>query len=95
MTNGSYFRFDDGNKIKYSIPIIIIREMGKLNTQSPIYCMICVLINGWVNNREAGDLRRYRAHYDVNVMIYATFTGVSHTSQTQSRTGFAEVSRFC
>ena len=21
------------------------------------------LINGWVNNGEAGDLRRYRAHY--------------------------------
>ena len=26
--------------------------------------------NGGVNNREAGDLRRYRAHYDVIVMIY-------------------------
>ena len=24
--------------------------------------------NGWVNNREAADLRRYRAHYDVIVM---------------------------
>ena len=22
-------------------------------------------INGWVNNREAGDLRRHRAHYDI------------------------------
>ena len=30
--------------------------------------LICVWINGWVNNREAGDLRRYRAHYDVIVM---------------------------
>ena len=27
-----------------------------------------VWINGWVNNREAGDLRRHRGHYDVNVM---------------------------
>ena len=26
-------------------------------------------INGWVNNREAGDLRRQRAHYDVIVML--------------------------
>ena len=26
------------------------------------------LINGWVNNGDAGDLRRYRAHYDVIVM---------------------------
>ena len=25
-------------------------------------------INGWVNNREAGDLRRHRAHYNVIVM---------------------------
>ena len=32
--------------------------------------LICVWINGWVNNREAADLRRYRAHYDVTVMIY-------------------------
>ena len=24
--------------------------------------------NGWVNNREAGDLRRHRSHYDVIVM---------------------------
>ena len=27
-----------------------------------------VWINGWVNKREAGDLRRYRAHYDVTVL---------------------------
>ena len=27
-------------------------------------------INDWVNNREAGDLRRSRAHYDVIVMSY-------------------------
>ena len=26
------------------------------------------LNNGWVNNREAGHLRRYRGHYDVIVM---------------------------
>ena len=26
------------------------------------------LNNGWVNNPEAGDLRRHRAHYDVIVM---------------------------
>ena len=27
-----------------------------------------VELNDWVNNREAGDLRRHRAHYDVMVM---------------------------
>ena len=30
---------------------------------------ICVWINGWANSREAGDLRCYRAHYDVTVML--------------------------
>ena len=35
-----------------------------------IFSLICVWINGWVNNREAGDLRRYRAHFDVIVMGY-------------------------
>ena len=33
-----------------------------------MFSLICVRINGWVNKREAGDLRRYRAHYDVIVM---------------------------
>ena len=33
-----------------------------------MFSLICAWINGWVNNREAGDLRRYRAHYDVIVM---------------------------
>ena len=33
-----------------------------------MFSLICVWINGWVNNREADDLRRYRAHYDVSVM---------------------------
>ena len=33
-----------------------------------MFSLICVWTNGWVNNREAGDLRRYCAHYDVIVM---------------------------
>ena len=33
------------------------------------FSLICASINGWVNNRQAGDLRRHRAHYDVTVMI--------------------------
>ena len=33
-----------------------------------MFSLICVWINDWVKNREAGDLRRYRAHYDVMVM---------------------------
>ena len=37
-------------------------------TQSSDLSLICAWINGWVNNRKAGDLRRHRAHYDVTVM---------------------------
>ena len=33
-----------------------------------MFTLICAQINGWVNNHVAGDLRRYRAHYDVIVM---------------------------
>ena len=33
-----------------------------------MFSLICAWINDWVNNREAGDLRRHRVHYDVTVM---------------------------
>ena len=47
-----------------------------------MFSLIRAWINGLVNNREAGDLRRYHAHYDVIVMLwnvviyrYTTFNG--------------------
>ena len=33
-----------------------------------VFSLISAWINGWVNNREAGDLRHNRAYYDVIVM---------------------------
>ena len=33
-----------------------------------MFSLICSWINGWVNNREAGDLIRHRAHYDITAM---------------------------
>ena len=33
-----------------------------------MFSLICAWINVWVNNREAGDLRRHHAHYDVIVI---------------------------
>ena len=36
-----------------------------------MFSLICAWINGWVNYREAGDLRRNRTHYDVIVMSFA------------------------
>ena len=38
-----------------------------------MFSLICAWINRGVNNREAGDLRRYRTHYDVIVMWVLLF----------------------
>ena len=44
-----------------------------------MFSLICAWINDWVSNREAGDLRRNRGHYDVNVMFWrARETLVKH-----------------
>ena len=56
-----------------------VREIHRSPVNSPhkghwrgalIFSLICVWINGWVNNSEAGDLRRHRAHFDVIVMAH-------------------------
>ena len=55
-----------------------VRRIHPLPVNSPhkdqwrealMFSLICTWINGWVNNREAGDLRRHRAHCDVIVMM--------------------------
>ena len=33
-----------------------------------MFSLICAWTNGWVNNRDGGDLRRHRDRYDVTVM---------------------------
>ena len=38
--------------------------------------LICAWINVWVNNHEAGDLRRYRARCDVTVMYWSFVGGI-------------------
>ena len=38
-------------------------------TQSIDGSLICAWTNDWLNNRDAGDLRRHRAHYDATVMV--------------------------
>ena len=34
-----------------------------------MFSLICAVTNGWVNNRDAGDLRRNRFYYDVTVTM--------------------------
>ena len=40
-------------------------------SDAELWCFLwsALWISGWVSNREAGDLRRRRAHYDVIVMV--------------------------
>ena len=40
-------------------------------SDAELWCFLwsVLKLNGWVNTREAGDLRRYRAHHDVIVMV--------------------------
>ena len=44
---------------------------------APMFSLICAWINGWVNNRKVGELRRRRAHYDITVMIVNDVTAAS------------------
>ena len=39
-----------------------------------MFSLIRAWINGWVNNREAGDLRRHHTHYDAIIMALPTQT---------------------
>ena len=43
-------------------------------------------INGWVNNREAGDLRRHRVHYDVIVMLQIALLARGQSLRVQRST---------
>ena len=39
-----------------------------------MFSLIWACIDGWINNREAGDLRRHRTHYGVTVMYTVLYT---------------------
>ena len=44
-----------------------------------VFSLICVWANGWVNNRDAGDLGRHGAHYDVTVLKYMHHSRMSYS----------------
>ena len=52
-----------------------------------MFPLICVWINSWENNREAGDLRCCRAHYDVTVMLWKTRTCLWYLVKTTAVDG--------
>ena len=56
----------------------LFRRRSKIT--SVMLSLICVWTNAWVNNRDAGDLRRYHAHYDVIVMQVDTLVIVLYAA---------------
>ena len=68
-----------------------VRGINRLPMNSPhngqwrgalMFSLICAWINGWVNNRAAGEFRRHRAHYDVTLMGGVWFNSVQWPYQT-------------
>ena len=75
---GSHRRLSPSQKHDGVIKRNIFRVTGPLSVNSPhkgpwrwalMFSLICAWTNGWVNNRDAGDLRRHRALYDVTLMV--------------------------
>ena len=62
-----------------------------------MFSLICSSINGWVNNGEAGDLIRHRAHYDAIVMdklLHPTQTAVFEILMPAFENGLQGVKQF-
>ena len=64
-SNGNIFRGTGHLCGEFTGPRWIPRTKA---SDTELRCLICAWINVWVNNRDAGDLRRHRCHYDVIVM---------------------------
>ena len=70
-SNGNIFRVTGHLCGEFTSPRWIPRTHKGQWCGALMFSLICVWINGWVNNREAADLRLYRAHYDVIVICIA------------------------
>ena len=81
---GKYIPHDDVINWKNSALLTICAGNSRVTGEFPLkgewrgalmFSLICTWINSWVNNGEAGDLRRHRARYDVIAMVYANTPG--------------------
>ena len=65
-------------------------------TWALMFSLICAWINGWVNNREAGDLRRHCAHhYNEYIEASLSHTRGSHMVRHSARVDDALLSGCC
>ena len=77
QTNHSFFRSDCFHLqtlvtwYRHEMFFSALLALSAGNTQvrgAMMFSLICVWINSWIHKQDAGDLRRYRAHFDVTVM---------------------------
>ena len=75
-----------------------VRGIHRLPMDSPhkgqwcgawMFSLICAWTNDWVNNRDAGDLKRHHAHYDVNVMKWNMENNMNQLISMQQGSFFA------
>ena len=66
---------------------LFVREIQRSLVNSPqkgqwrgalLFSLICAWTNGWVNNRDAGDLTRHCAHYDVTVTFNQSWCSIQY-----------------
>ena len=96
-SNGNIFRVTGHLCGKFIGPRWILRTKGQWRG-ALIFSLICVWLNGWVNNHEVGDLRRYRAHYDVTAMenpYTGKLVSSNGSSFTVQKTASFWINRLC
>ena len=54
----------------YDFIVFITKNIQSYIVYMALYICLHLICIFWENNREAGDLRRYCANYDVIVMVY-------------------------
>ena len=57
----------------------VTSEFPSQRTLTQIFDVFDLRLNGWVSNRDAGDLKRHRTHYDVTAMPL-TYRAYDHLS---------------
>ena len=66
-SNGNIFRVTDHLCGEFTCHRVNSPHKGRWR-EALMFSLICAWLNGWINNREAGDLRRHHTYHEVTVM---------------------------
>ena len=74
LSHVNYFMMTSSNGNIFRVTGPLCGWISRTTVSDAEVFFICARMNDWVNNREAGDLRRHRGHYDVSVMTWSAIT---------------------